>query len=68
MVEYLERLALQGVPWPHAARHMIGLWNGTPGARRWRQVWSDHQSKGERPRQVAERAAAARLASVSATA
>ena len=32
------------------ARHMIGLRNGEPGARRWRQVWSDHGLKGESAR------------------
>ncbi len=52
MVQYMETLATQGVPWPHAARHMLGLWNGTPGARRWRQVWSDHRLKFEAPRRV----------------
>ncbi len=52
MVQYMETLSTQGVPWPHAARHMLGLWNGTPGARRWRQVWSDHRLKSEAPRRV----------------
>ena len=31
-----------GEPWSRIARHMLGLRNGEPGARRWRQVWSDH--------------------------
>ena len=31
---------------------MLGLRNGLPGARRWRQVWSDHRLKGEDPRDV----------------
>ena len=52
MVEYMESLTAQGTSWPHAARHMLGLWNGTPGARRWRQVWSDHRLKYEAPRHV----------------
>ncbi|MCM5680082.1 tRNA dihydrouridine(20/20a) synthase DusA [Schlegelella sp. S2-27] len=47
MVRYCEREAARGVPWPHVARHMLGLRNGLPGARRWRQVWSDHRLKGE---------------------
>jgi tRNA-dihydrouridine synthase A len=54
--------ARHGTPWPSIARHMMGLRHGTPGARRWRQVWSDHQLKGEPPRAVwsqARRAAAA---------
>jgi tRNA-dihydrouridine synthase A len=37
MVAYMEREAVaHGTPWTHVARHMLGLWNGTPGARRWR--------------------------------
>jgi tRNA-dihydrouridine synthase A len=63
MVRYMEREASQhGTPWPSIARHMMGLRHGTPGARRWRQVWSDHRLKGEPPRAVwslAQRAAAA---------
>ncbi len=42
MVAYMER---SGVPWGHIARHMLGLRNGLPGARRWRQIWSDHRLK-----------------------
>ncbi|WP_374594756.1 tRNA dihydrouridine(20/20a) synthase DusA [Aquabacterium sp.] len=33
------------VRWPQVARHMLGLYNGLPGARYWRQVWSDHKLK-----------------------
>ncbi|WP_425261995.1 tRNA dihydrouridine(20/20a) synthase DusA [Rubrivivax sp. RP6-9] len=50
MVAYME--GLQGRPWSHAARHMLGLWNGMPGARRWRQVWSDHRLKNDTPAHV----------------
>ena len=32
-------------PWASIARHMMGLYNGLPGARKWRQVWSDHRLK-----------------------
>jgi tRNA-dihydrouridine synthase A len=60
MVEYMERVAAHGEPWSRVARHMLGLWNGLPGARRWRQVWSDHRLKDLAPREVARRAAAAR--------
>jgi len=46
MVEYLGRQAeSQGLPWAHGARHMLGLYNGLPGARTWRRVWSDHHLK-----------------------
>jgi tRNA-dihydrouridine synthase A len=60
MLDYLQRLHAQGQPWSHAARHMLGLWNGTPGARKWRQVWSDHRLKDRPPHQVARVAEAAR--------
>jgi len=57
MVSYMERQrAARGTPWHSIARHMMGLYNGLPGARRWRQVWSDHRLKGERPREVMRRA------------
>ncbi len=62
MVRYMERQQAAGVPWAHVARHMLGLWNGLPGARRWRQVWSDHRLKHESPATVARLAAEARTA------
>ena len=52
MVLYMEKLVAQGIPWWHAARHMLGLCSSTPGARRWRQVWSDHRLKHLPPQQV----------------
>ena len=45
MVDYMSRAALEGIPWPAIARHMLGLRHGQPGARAWRQVWSDHRLK-----------------------
>lgn len=55
-VDYLESLHAAGQPWMSAMRHAMGLWNGVPGARRWRQVWSDHRLRGESPRTVQARA------------
>jgi tRNA-dihydrouridine synthase A len=49
MVEYMGTLVARGEPWSRASRHMIGLRNGLPGARHWRQVWSDHRLKHEAP-------------------
>ncbi len=61
MVEYMERQMEQhGTPWPRVARHMLGLWNGASGARRWRRVWSDHSRKDDPVREVWDRARAAR--------
>jgi tRNA-dihydrouridine synthase A len=63
MLDYIEaQQAAHGTPWPHITRHLLGLWNGQPGARRWRQVWSDHRLKTLPVREVARRARAARLA------
>ena len=56
MVAYFERLEANGERWAGASRHMLGLWNGAPGARKWRQVWSDHRLKTEAPRSVWQRA------------
>lgn len=53
MVDYMEREARShGTPWYAIARHMLGLRNGLPGARRWRQVWSDHRLKQLPAREV----------------
>jgi tRNA-dihydrouridine synthase A len=53
MTEYMAReAALHGTPWTAIARHMLGLRNGLPGARRWRQVWSDHGLRALHPREV----------------
>ncbi len=60
MVGYMERRAgANGEPWSRSARHMLGLRNGEPGARRWRQVWSDHGLKNEPARVVSRLARAA---------
>jgi tRNA-dihydrouridine synthase A len=53
MVLYMEREMLaRGTPWFAVARHMLGLRHGLPGARRWRQVWSDNKLKDLKPREV----------------
>jgi tRNA-dihydrouridine synthase A len=56
MAEYMTALVARGVTWPHAARHMMGLHHGLPGARRWRQVWSDHKLKDVAPALVMQQA------------
>ena len=53
MCAYMEQeKRLHGTRWPSIARHMLGLRNGLPGARRWRQVWSDHRLRDESPAAV----------------
>ncbi|MDH4059184.1 MAG: tRNA dihydrouridine(20/20a) synthase DusA [Aquincola sp.] len=67
MVDYMDRQArASGTPWTAIARHMMGLYNGVPGARRWRQVWSDHRLKMLPASQVARRARGALDAAVPA--
>jgi tRNA-dihydrouridine synthase A len=48
-VDYLQGLHQRGEPWMPAMRHALGLYNGLPGARAWRQYWSDHHVKGRAP-------------------
>jgi tRNA-dihydrouridine synthase A len=68
MTQYMLReAALHGTPWSSIARHMLGLRNGLPGARRWRQVWSDHLLKSMHPADVMERAHASASASAALT-
>jgi len=62
MAEYMTALVARGVTWPHAARHMMGLMHGLPGARRWRQVWSDHTLRDVAPVRVMQQARQAMLA------
>jgi tRNA-dihydrouridine synthase A len=46
MCDYMTiEAAEHGTPWTSIARHMLGLRHGLPGARHWRQVWSDHKLK-----------------------
>ena len=54
MLAYMqtEAQAEDGAPWPAIARHMLGLRHGLPGARGWRQVWSDHRLKPLAPDEV----------------
>ncbi|MDQ2778207.1 MAG: tRNA dihydrouridine(20/20a) synthase DusA [Pseudomonadota bacterium] len=68
MVDYLSQLAQQGINWAGAARHMLGLRNGQPGARRWRQVWSDHRLRMRTPNEVQRLASEARSLRESANA
>jgi tRNA-dihydrouridine synthase A len=52
-LSYLQTQVDAGRPWTQAMRHALGLWNGQAGARRWRQIWSDHKMKPLPPAEVA---------------
>jgi tRNA-dihydrouridine synthase A len=57
MVAYMVREASEhGTHWYSIARHMLGLRHGQPGARRWRQVWSDNRLRDVAPSEVMRRA------------
>jgi tRNA-dihydrouridine synthase A len=56
MVDYMASMAGGPQHWSQASRHMMGLWNGIKGARRWRQVWSDHKMKALPAAEVSRRA------------
>jgi tRNA-dihydrouridine synthase A len=59
MTVYMQRVSDTGEPWSHVSRHLLGLRAGQAGARRWRQVWSDHRLKHETPADVSAQARAA---------
>ncbi|MEJ7139254.1 tRNA dihydrouridine(20/20a) synthase DusA [Amphibiibacter pelophylacis] len=60
MVDYMARQLAAGADkphpprWPAMARHMLGLYHGVDGARRWRQAWSDSKRQNESPQAVFE--------------
>ena len=63
MVRYMtDQAQRHGTPWVAVARHMMGLRHGEPGARHWRQVWSDYRL---RPLSAGEVMLRARLAMTS---
>lgn len=50
LVPYAERLAAEGTPIKHLTRHILGLFNGEPGARLWRRYLSENAHRsGARP-------------------
>ena len=42
LTAYLRRQVALGVPVKHVTRHLLGLFGGRPGARRWRRYLSQH--------------------------
>jgi tRNA-dihydrouridine synthase A len=57
MCDYMaQEQAKHGTPWHSMARHLLGLRHGLPGARRWRQVWSDPSLRHLSAHEVSARA------------
>lgn len=48
MVPYIDRRMDEGVPLKSITRHILGLYNGMPGAKQWRRMLSDHQQLKDR--------------------
>jgi tRNA-dihydrouridine synthase A len=42
MLPYMERELNRGLPLKHITRHMLGLFQGMPGARHWRRHLSEY--------------------------
>lgn len=42
LMPFVEAEVAAGVPLKHIARHLLGLYQGLPGARSWRRMLSDH--------------------------
>ena len=47
MLPYIERELNQGSPLKHITRHMLGLFQGIPGARHWRRHLSEYGPRDE---------------------
>lgn len=45
MYPYIERELSQGTYLGHVTRHMLGLFQGIPGARQWRRYLSENAHK-----------------------
>ena len=64
MMDYAERHIAAGGRLGHVTRHMVGLFHGRPGARRWRQVLSGEATRpGAGPEVIARAYAEVDLAS-----
>lgn len=45
MVQYCAKTVNEHEPWPRIMRHILGLYHSQPGARLWRQIWSDANNR-----------------------
>jgi tRNA-dihydrouridine synthase A len=45
LMPYIESCLAEGVPLKNITRHILGLWQGMPGARKWRRILSEEAYK-----------------------
>jgi tRNA-dihydrouridine synthase A len=56
---YVDKRQAEGVPLQAMTRHVLGLFQGQPGARRWRRLISEHAHRAEATADLLRRAAPA---------
>lgn len=56
MLPYIEAQRNEGIALHHITRHMLGLFNGLPGARRWRRYLSENAYRAEAGPETVEQA------------
>ena len=62
MLPFIEQRMTDGAPLKAITRHMLGLFQGLPGARRWRRILSEHAHRpGSGPELVRQAAMAVPL-------
>ena len=58
LLPYIERRMAEGVPLNHITRHILGLYQGIPGARAWRRHLSENAHRPGADARIVEQAAA----------
>ncbi len=58
LLPYIERRMAEGVPLNHITRHILGLYQGVPGARAWRRHLSENAHRPGADARIVEQAAA----------
>jgi tRNA-dihydrouridine synthase A len=58
LMPYIRRQREAGTPLHHITRHILGLFNGRPGARKWRRYLSENAYRADAGAEVVEQAAA----------
>ena len=59
LTEYLERQRSRGMPVKSITRHLLGLFQGQPGARKWRRYLSENAHRDDNDIEILKRALAA---------